>query len=59
MKTGCDYCGGRFGLVRHRQQDHQFCKQSCETAWLAKRQKAITDFKSWLYGSLVRDSPQP
>jgi hypothetical protein len=58
MKTGCDYCGARFGLVRRRVQDHQFYKESCEAAWLAKRQKAIADFKRWLYGSSARGIAQ-
>jgi len=36
--------------------DHQFAKV-VRDGWLAKRLKAITDFKRWLYKSSSRESP--
>jgi hypothetical protein len=30
----CDYCGGSFGLVRHRWWGSRFCKRSCREQYL-------------------------
>ena len=51
MKIRCDFCGGRFGLIRRRYFGYHFCKEACERAWREKRENAIADFKRWLYGS--------
>lgn len=29
----CDYCGGRFGLVRHRHYTLRFCAEKCLEGW--------------------------
>jgi hypothetical protein len=55
MKIRCDCCNGPFGLIRHRELGYQFCSEACKNEWLAKRSKAIRDFKRWLYGSPVHD----
>jgi hypothetical protein len=28
----CDFCGGKFGLIVHRQWGRRFCKLACKTA---------------------------
>ena len=51
MKTRCDTCNGPFGLIRRKFLGYHFCCKSCEAAWMAKRERALADFKHWLYGA--------
>jgi hypothetical protein len=51
MKTRCDYCGDRLGRTRRRWLGYQFCKLACEAAWRMKQDKAVADFRRWLYGT--------
>jgi hypothetical protein len=38
----CDHCGGRFGLVRHRNYTFCFCSENCLEAWQrCQREKAL------------------
>lgn len=30
MKQRCSFCGGRFGLIRHRHFNKQFCTALCK-----------------------------
>jgi hypothetical protein len=32
--TRCSFCGGRFGLIRHRHFTKQFCKATCKEQYL-------------------------
>lgn len=34
MKQRCSYCGGRFGLIRHRHFSKQLCKAVCKERYL-------------------------
>lgn len=34
MKQRCSFCGGRFGMIRHRHFLKQFCKAACKEQYL-------------------------
>jgi hypothetical protein len=34
MIQRCSYCGGRFGMIRHRHFSKQFCKAVCKEQYL-------------------------
>jgi hypothetical protein len=59
MKTRCDYCGGRFGLTRHKWLGYQFCNKECELAWRAKREAAVAAFRRWQPTRCATDVKQP
>jgi hypothetical protein len=59
MKTRCDFCGGRLGLISHRKGTLRFCRKAHRDAyeqrqrlnWEAEaRRKTFFDF-------LIRGSP--
>jgi hypothetical protein len=49
----CHYCGGRFGLIRHRHYTLRFCAEKCLEGWKrdqldkARRER----FLQWLDGT--------
>ncbi len=34
MKQRCSFCGGRFGMIRHRHFFEQFCRMACKERYL-------------------------
>jgi hypothetical protein len=44
----CQYCGGRFGLIRHRHLWKQFCRKRCKENYLtAQSQKVEATKRQW------------
>jgi len=55
-KTSCNYCCERFGLVRRRYFDHQFCCEACEEAYKEKRSQIAAEFKAGFHHSLTNSA---
>jgi hypothetical protein len=53
--TRCSFCGGQFGLIRHRHFTMQFCKATCKEQHLQhliRRARSAVGQKLGLYGRL-------
>jgi len=48
----CDFCGGPFGLIRHRTLTHQFCRLSCKSKYLQRRMRQVAARKRMLAEAL-------
>lgn len=46
--TRCAYCGGKFGLIRHRWYAQQFCRKKCRVAYLNKLAEDRRRLMHWL-----------
>jgi len=47
----CDYCNGRFGLVRHTKFRRAFCSKGCQRNYAALKEqnaKRRREFYEWL-----------
>lgn len=42
----CYHCHGPFGLIRHYDNRHQFCRPKCVAIYRAERQQMIAEKKS-------------
>ena len=47
-KARCALCKGKFGLIRYRFEDKQFCSKQCLDGYLARRQEQPTSLKQWI-----------
>jgi hypothetical protein len=56
MKTRCDTCNGKFGLVRYRIGTLRFCKKKCKAEWQAREGDQFRALKRWV-GFLSRHGP--
>jgi hypothetical protein len=48
MRTACAQCGGKFGLIRHRWFNNQFCSKQCQEEFLAKLVQDRDRVRQWL-----------
>jgi hypothetical protein len=48
MHNRCAYCGGKFGLVRRRWFQTQFCSKRCREKFLAKLTQDRDQVRRWL-----------
>jgi hypothetical protein len=49
----CDFCGGRFGLIRHGHFGKRFCCKRCKQDYVAGRvQKIQSKLLAWAPGRL-------
>jgi hypothetical protein len=46
--TRCAYCGGKFGLIRHRWYAQQFCRKKCRVSYLNKLAEDRQRLTRWL-----------
>jgi hypothetical protein len=43
----CDICNGKFGLIRHRFAQKQFCSKRCLNQYLVKRKQQPSSVTQW------------
>jgi len=43
----CDICNGKFGLIRHRFAQKQFCSKRCLNQYLVKRKQQPSSMTQW------------
>ena len=55
-KPRCEICKGRFGLIRYRIAQKQFCSKQCLERYLAERVQRVASFKQSIAGLRARDT---
>jgi hypothetical protein len=54
--TKCAYCGGKFGLIRHRWYAQQFCRKQCRVSYLNKLAEDRQRLMRW-FSFIARSNP--
>jgi hypothetical protein len=44
----CDTCNGRFGLIRHRFSQKQFCSKQCLDNYKSNAGRDVSSSKQWI-----------